>query len=218
MSFVSIRVKSAFLIPALLLLATAVLAAPAVAEDGEPMFIWPTNGRITQPYGCTGFRLEPRRGSCAHFHGGIDIANKRGTPIHAAADGVITHVGWDPWGTRNWMVMINHGDGFTTWYAHMRGKHIDGIRRGVRVKQGDLVGYMDTTGMSTGPHLHWAVLRNGSYVNPRKYVEGSPKRRHEPPASSVCDGIWIAALPGAATAVVLEGESTSRDSAQGCAG
>src|SRR5215211_1210861 len=80
------------------------LAVPAIAQD-EPQkpkpFIWPTTGRITQPYGCTGFYIEPRYGSCRHFHGGVDVADGEGTPIHAAADGVITHVGWDEWGTRN---------------------------------------------------------------------------------------------------------------------
>ena len=167
-----IRSRSKFLAYALVALAAVAIANPVVADEGSDTFIWPTSGRITQPYGCTGFWMEPRHGSCAHFHGGIDIANPRGTPIRAAADGVISHVGWDKWGTRNWMVIINHGGGLTTWYAHMRGKQLTGIQEGVRVRQGEVVGHMDTTGMSTGVHLHWAVLQNGEYVNPRNFVEG----------------------------------------------
>ncbi|MEO6350974.1 MAG: M23 family metallopeptidase [Candidatus Limnocylindrales bacterium] len=157
------------------LVATLVPAAPVTAA-GAPHFIWPTTGRITQPYGCTGFRMEPKYGTCPHFHGGIDIADKRGTPIRAAGEGVIQRVGWDQWGTHNWMVIINHGDGYVTWYAHLRGKRLDGIKKGARVRQGQLIGYMDSTGYATGPHLHWAVLKNGRYSDPTNYVGGQPRR------------------------------------------
>ena len=184
--------------------------APTIAQDSVPggvtlpkPFIWPTTGRTTQPYGCTGFFAEPRYGSCRHFHGGIDIADQQGTPIHAAADGVITHVGWDPWGTHNWMVMINHGGGLTTWYAHMRGRDIAGINVGARVRQGEVIGYMSDTGMATGVHLHWAVLKDGRYVNPRKYVEGKPFRPRQagrPTTAASCDDVWIAAAPGGVAA------------------
>jgi murein DD-endopeptidase MepM/ murein hydrolase activator NlpD len=196
------------------LVATLAVGAPTVGQDAVPgvaqpkPFIWPTTGRVTQPFGCTGFWAEPRYGSCRHFHGGIDIADKQGTPIHAAADGVVTHVGWDPWGTRNWMVMINHGGGLTTWYAHLRGRDIAGINVGARVRQGEVIGYMSDTGMATGVHLHWAVLKDGRYVNPRKYVEGKPFRPRQtgrPTTAASCDDIWIAAAPTAATAMVLPG-------------
>jgi murein DD-endopeptidase MepM/ murein hydrolase activator NlpD len=193
---------------ALAVLGAVAIANPVVAEDGSSgEFIWPTTGRVTQPFGCTGFYYEPRQGSCAHFHGGIDIADSRGTPIRASADGVITHVGWDQWGTRNWMVIINHGGGLTTWYAHMRGKKMTDIQKGVRVQQGDVVGYMDTTGMSTGVHLHWAVLKDGSYANPRDYVDGLPSgpRKNGQPGAAACE-VWIANVASGATAVVLEGD------------
>ncbi len=170
------RTRTASISIVFALLAVVTQSGVAVAQDGSRKFIWPTKGRITQPYGCTGFSWEPRRGSCAHFHGGIDIANGRGTPIRAAGGGVITHVGWDPWGTRNWMVIMRHGNGIVTWYAHMRPRQIAGIREGVRVRQGQVVGYMSDTGMATGVHLHWAVLKNGSYVNPKNYVDGKPTR------------------------------------------
>jgi len=113
--------------------------------------------------------------------------------------------------------MLNHGGGMTTWYAHMRGKHISGLRKGVRVRQGEVVGYMDRTGMATGVHLHWAVLKNGRYVNPRAYVDGLPQR---PPKKGTgtgavgCDESPTTGLSGGATAVVLERDSVSggRDS------
>ena len=197
-----------------MVIASLVAAVPAVAQDGSQAiaqpkpFIWPTSGRVTQGFGCTGFYAEPSYGSCRHFHGALDIADAEGTPIHAAADGVITHVGWDPWGTHNWMVMIDHAGGLTTWYAHMRGKEIADIDVGTRVYQGEVIGYMSDTGMATGFHLHWAVLKNGRYVNPRKYVEGKPFRARQtgrPTGATSCDDVWIAAAPGATTAMVLPG-------------
>jgi murein DD-endopeptidase MepM/ murein hydrolase activator NlpD len=186
-------------------------AAPVVATDPSTKFIWPTSGRITQGFGCTGFWAEPRFGSCRHFHGGIDIANSRGTLVRAAADGIIAHVGWDQWGTHNWMVIINHGGGLTTWYAHLRGREMAGIRKGARVSQGEVVGYMDATGMATGVHLHWAVLKNGHYVNPGNYVDGSPVRRRPStgsPASS-CTTVFVAIEPGAVIAAALDRDGGS---------
>jgi murein DD-endopeptidase MepM/ murein hydrolase activator NlpD len=214
-----IRSRNALLATLLALVAAGSLVVPAGAAGTGRAWIWPTTGRVTQPYGCTGFISEPRLGSCAHFHGGIDIANTRGTLIRAAADGVITHVGWDQWGTGAWMVIINHGGGLTTWYAHMRGKQIPGIRVGVRVIQGEVIGYMDTTGNSTGVHLHFSVLKDGHYVNPRDYIDGLPlkppkKGDHTSPAP--CDDIWIAGLSGGATAVVLEGDDGNGGSGTTC--
>lgn len=207
-----VRVRRQFGVALFVLLAVVATTAPVAAEDaagGKP-FIWPTGGRITQPYGCTGFWMEPRYGSCRHFHGGIDIAASRGTHIKAAADGVITHAGWDPWGTRNWMVMIRHGNGFQTWYGHLKAKRAPGISVGASVKQGELIGYMGTTGMATGPHLHWAVLIDGRYADPARFVDGRlvrpPRRgRGSTAPRSVCRMV-AAVQPGAATARVLEGD------------
>lgn len=151
------------------------LASTAVAvDDASANWIWPTSGKITQPYGCTGFWAEPRKGSCDHFHMGMDIANDRGTPVRAVADGVIELVGWDPWihPDPDWMVIIDHGNGLRTMYAHLRAKPVDGIERGAHVLQGQLIGLMDMTGRATGPHLHFAVYLNGDTVNPRNYLDG----------------------------------------------
>jgi murein DD-endopeptidase MepM/ murein hydrolase activator NlpD len=151
------------------------VAGTAVAvDDSAGSWIWPTSGKITQPFGCTGFWAEPRRGSCDHFHSGIDIANDRGTPVRAVTDGVVELVGWDPWihPDPDWMVIINHGNGLRTMYAHLRAKPVDGIERGAHVFQGQLIGLMDMTGRATGPHLHFAVYLNGEPVNPRNYLSG----------------------------------------------
>ena len=150
------------------------VAGHAVASDGDNSYIWPTTGRVTQPFGCTGFWAEPRRGSCAHFHAGIDIANERGTPVRAIGDGVVELVGWDPWirPDPDWMVIVDHGGGLRTMYAHLRAKQIDGIRVGARVTQGELIGLMDMTGRATGPHLHFAAYLNGEPVDPRNYLIG----------------------------------------------
>jgi murein DD-endopeptidase MepM/ murein hydrolase activator NlpD len=192
------------------LLAVFTQSGIVVGTHDQSRFIWPTVGRITQPYGCTGFSWEPRYGDCKHFHGGIDIANSRGTPIRAAGGGVITHVGWDPWGTENWMVILRHGNGLVTWYAHMRPKKIAGISEGVRVRQGQLVGYMSDTGHATGVHLHWAVLLDGRYTNPRHYVDGSPRNRdtaNEPQSPSVgCTGNPLAFNDGPSAAVLLSND------------
>ena len=203
------------------LASTLVASAPVAAATGSNTFIWPTRGKVTQPFGCTGFAAEPRYGNCSHFHGGIDIAYERGTPIRAAAAGIVTHVGWDPWGTRAWMVMINHGGAMTSWYAHMRGKQIAGVRNGTRVRQGQIIGYMDTTGMSTGVHLHWAILKSGRYVNPKEYVDGLPYRPRgdngEPTNAASCDGIWIASVAaGLAVGAVGEGADNAGGSDTSC--
>jgi murein DD-endopeptidase MepM/ murein hydrolase activator NlpD len=134
---------------------------------------WPTVGRVTQPFGCTGFRLEPRRGDCAHFHAGIDIANKRGTPILAAAAGKIAYVGREPWyhgKDRAWVVVISHGNGIKTIYVHLIPKPMDGISRGKHVDQGQLIGRMGSSGRSTGPHLHFGVWDHHKGVDPVKFM------------------------------------------------
>lgn len=165
------RLSAAF---ALAVIACLPSAATAVATDSSSGWIWPTSGKITQPFGCTGFWAEPRRGNCAHFHTGIDIANERGTPVRAVADGVVELVGWDPWirPDPDWMVIIDHPGGLKTMYAHLRSKPVDGITKGAHVTQGQLIGLMDMTGRATGPHLHFAVYLNGEPVNPRNYLSG----------------------------------------------
>lgn len=129
-------------------------------------FSWPAAGMVTQEYGCTGFYLEPRRGSCAHFHDGIDIANAAGTPVRAGDDGVVAFVGWNPFDRDPaYMVVIGHGGGYTSGYFHLLPRQR--VRAGQVVRRGQVIGYMGSTGNSTGPHVHWEIYRNERSVNPR---------------------------------------------------
>jgi murein DD-endopeptidase MepM/ murein hydrolase activator NlpD len=136
-------------------------------SSGNGKFMWPTSGTVTQEYGCTGFRLEPPRGGCAHFHSGIDIANSSGTPIRAAGDGVVAFVGWNKYDGSNpaFIVMIAHGSNINTFYSHLLPRYT--VRNGQRVRKGQVIGYMGATGNATGPHLHWEVMRGYTSLPPR---------------------------------------------------
>jgi murein DD-endopeptidase MepM/ murein hydrolase activator NlpD len=133
---------------------------------------WPMGGVVTQEFGCTGFYAEPRLGSCAHYHIGIDLAAPCGTQIRAAAAGTVVFVGYNPFDAppRAWIVIIAHSTTLNTWYAHMKAKAPAGIRAGANVEAGQLVGWEASTGHSTGCHLHWAVRQNRSFMNPRLFV------------------------------------------------
>lgn len=98
------------------------------------------------------------------MHKGVDFAASRGTPIYAAGDGVIKKAA--RFGAYGNYVRIKHNNGLETAYAHMN-KYASGIKAGVRVKQGQVIGYVGTTGRSTGPHLHFEVLKDGKQVNPK---------------------------------------------------
>jgi murein DD-endopeptidase MepM/ murein hydrolase activator NlpD len=133
---------------------------------------WPMNGVVSQQFGCTGFWAEAPLGSCAHYHSGIDLLAPCYTPVYAAGAGVVVFVGYNPYDAppKAWMVIIAHSSSLVTWYAHMTPKAPAGIRVGVQVSLGQLVGTENTTGHSTGCHLHWAVRLNGKFVNPRLFV------------------------------------------------
>jgi murein DD-endopeptidase MepM/ murein hydrolase activator NlpD len=135
-------------------------------------FKWPMSGVITQEFGCTGVTSEPRVGSCAHFHQGIDIAAPCGTPVYAAGAGVVVFVNYNPYDAppRAWLVIIAHSTSLVTWYAHMQARAPAGIYVGAHVAQGQLVGLEASTGHSSGCHLHWAVRVNGVFTNPRLFL------------------------------------------------
>lgn len=97
-------------------------------------------------------------------HRGIDFAAPKGTPVYAAGDGVIEKVG--RFGSYGNYIRIRHGGGFKTAYAHLRG-FANGISEGTRVKQRQVIAYVGSTGRSTGPHLHYEVIKNGEQVNPQ---------------------------------------------------
>ena len=97
------------------------------------------------------------------FHHGVDLAAPKNTPIMAAADGVITQLGRK--GGYGKYIRIRHSDGYETAYGHMNGYRQD-LKIGSKVKRGEVIGYVGSTGRSTGPHLHFEVLRNNKTVNP----------------------------------------------------
>ncbi|MEA2056735.1 MAG: M23 family metallopeptidase [Patescibacteria group bacterium] len=125
--------------------------AGSVAATGS--FVWPTSGRITQ-----GYRF---------YHKAIDIANKGGGSILAADSGVVTLAGWpDGYGYGN-RVVIDHGNGYVTLYAHLS---VVQVRVGQRVTRGNVIGQMGSTGRSTGVHLHFEVRKGGALMNPLSYL------------------------------------------------
>jgi murein DD-endopeptidase MepM/ murein hydrolase activator NlpD len=133
-------------------------------------FAWPTRGRISQAYGCTGFGLNPPRGSCRHFHDGLDIAGYRGTAIRAAAVGVVSYVGWNPWDQhgRAFMIVVAHPGGYETLYGHVLPTRR--VRVGQMVQRGEVIGYMGNTGRSTGVHLHFELRRGRTTMNPLAFL------------------------------------------------
>jgi murein DD-endopeptidase MepM/ murein hydrolase activator NlpD len=145
-------------------------ATVSLAAAGQAVFSWPSAGRITQSYGCTGFRLNPRKGSCRHFHDGIDVVSGYGTPVRAVAVGVVAYSGWNPYDKegRAYVVDIVHPDGFTSRYGHLI--PTNHVRAGDLVHTGQVIGKMGSTGKSTGTHLHFELLRNGRDVDPTQYL------------------------------------------------
>lgn len=115
-----------------------------------------------------GTRSDPFRGSRA-MHGGIDLAGPLGTPIYATADGIVNRSEWNNGGYGN-LVEINHGQGIQTRYGHMS-RLI--ARSGQRVRRGELIGLMGSTGRSTGSHLHYEVRIDGRAVNPIPFIQGN---------------------------------------------
>ena len=119
----------------------------------------PINGaRLSSPFG---MRKHPIDGF-NKMHKGTDFAAPKGTPIMASGDGIVTKSGWCGGGGN--CVKIKHNSTYQTIYAHMS-KFANGIKKGVRVKQGQIIGFVGSTGKSTGPHLHYEVIVNGKKVN-----------------------------------------------------
>ena len=117
--------------------------------------------KLTSPYG---YRIHPTTGQYK-FHNGVDLANSQGTPIRATRSGKVTVATYG--GTYGYYVTINHGDGYSSLYAHMT-HYI--VSKGDTVSKGQVIGYMGSTGRSTGPHLHFSIFYNGSSVNPMNYI------------------------------------------------
>jgi murein DD-endopeptidase MepM/ murein hydrolase activator NlpD len=123
--------------------------------------------RISSTYGV---RIHPVTGQ-RKMHRGVDLRAKRGTPVVSAGQGTVTKIGRGDPGLGNW-VHVKHPRGFETRYGHFQ-SIARGIKKGVHVDQGDVIGYVGSTGRTTGPHLHYEVFRDGHRINPMK-VRGSP--------------------------------------------
>ena len=113
-----------------------------------------------------GVRSDPFRGSAA-MHAGIDLAGPLGTPIYATADGVVGRSEWNSGGYGN-LVELNHGQGIQTRYGHLSRRM---VQAGQRVRRGQLIGLMGSTGRSTGSHLHYEVRIEGRAVNPIPFMQ-----------------------------------------------
>ncbi|MDD6966922.1 MAG: peptidoglycan DD-metalloendopeptidase family protein [Candidatus Faecousia sp.] len=112
-----------------------------------------------------GYRKAPTKGAST-YHQGIDMACPTGTPIYATRSGTVTTASYQAGGA-GYYVSINHGDGFASIYMHMT-RYV--VAKGQSVSQGQLIGYVGSTGVSTGPHLHFGISYGGTYVNPMAYL------------------------------------------------
>jgi murein DD-endopeptidase MepM/ murein hydrolase activator NlpD len=130
--------------------------------------MWPVQGIVTSSFGA---RLDPFKGEGA-FHTGIDIATNVGDAVRAPADGTVLKAGLGTGYGRE--VVVDHGHGIETLYAHLSGF---AVIAGQDVHKGDILGYVGSSGHSTGPHLHYEVRIHDTPVNPSKYLPGAPARQ-----------------------------------------
>ena len=141
----------------------AKLALQGQNPPSNSAWIKPVSGyTLTSPFG---MRKHPVLGY-NRMHNGVDMACPQGTPIYATRAGTVTVASYQAGGAGNY-VSINHGDGFASIYMHMTNYVVSA---GQSVSQGQLIGYVGSTGISTGPHLHFGISYAGSYVNPLAYI------------------------------------------------
>lgn len=135
----------------------------ALSDTGDGTYGWPVSGGEISSF--FGLRADPFGGSGSDYHPGIDIAVDYGTPIRAAAAGTVQDAQWN--GGYGRFVSIDHGNGITTCYGHMSAI---AVQPGQTVHRGDVIGYVGSSGYSTGPHVHFEVRQNGSPVNPLNFA------------------------------------------------
>ncbi|MEO0686911.1 MAG: M23 family metallopeptidase, partial [Cyanobacteria bacterium J06649_11] len=128
---------------------------------GSGIMAFPSDGYISSPYG---WRSHPILGR-GRLHTGIDFAANYGSTIRAADSGTVLYSGW--YGGYGKTVIINHGKGISTLYGHSSKLY---VKSGENVKRGQPIAAIGSTGFSTGPHLHFEVRKNGTPVNPAKYL------------------------------------------------
>ncbi len=146
---------------------------PPASQKNTIPAIWPVNGRILSHYGD---RQDPFSGEGA-FHSGLDIAAAQGTSVRSSADGVVELAEWASGGYGK-LVVIDHGNGTQTWYAHLSGFE---VVSGQEIRRGEILGYSGATGRATSPHLHFEVRRQGNPVNPYPYLAKSTLVEPAPP-------------------------------------
>ncbi|HHY13149.1 MAG TPA: M23 family metallopeptidase, partial [Thermoanaerobacterales bacterium] len=130
--------------------------------DNTPS-IWPVNNpKITSTFG---YRRSPF-GNSRELHKGIDLAVRHGSPVHVTHDGIVTFAGWRS--GYGYTVIVDNNYGYSTLYAHNSSLL---VKKGTRVKKGDRIAKVGSTGRSTGAHLHYEVRVNGLLVNPREYMK-----------------------------------------------
>jgi len=157
--------------------ALAQLVASAMVRNGTAgAWSLPVRGVLTQPFGPTSFELEPsatyKGVSYAHFHAAIDLAAPLGTPVTAASDGVVAFVGHLPDGAM--IVLVGHAGGYVSEYAHLDDTFaLPPVRAGQAVKAGQVIGFIGLTGITTGAHLHFAVMKDGAPIDPLGLLQGS---------------------------------------------
>lgn len=141
----------------------AVVRADTEESAGLKLEVPVKNAAMTSSYG---YRIHPISKK-RKLHRGVDWAVKKGTPIYAAADGVVVRAHYTP--SFGHCVKIRHANGFETTYAHLNG-YQRGLVEGKRVVQGAPIGFVGSTGHSTGPHLHFELKKDGKHVNPTTYL------------------------------------------------
>ena len=135
---------------------SAALERLAKVRERENRYVWPVHGRITSYFGRRNLGM-----GTSNFHRGIDVAAPTGTPIVAARAGTVSFAGWS--GSYGYLVKVRHAGGDETWYAHQSQILVS---VGEWVEQNELLGRVGSTGLSTGPHIHFEIRRGGSALDP----------------------------------------------------
>ena len=149
-------------------------------DSDSTNFLTPTSYiKITSKFGYRTFK-----GYKTHFHNGVDLANKQGTPVYSTQDGIISFAKFN--GAYGYTILISHNSNIKSMYCHLDSKF--NVFPGQNVKKGDLIGWIGPSilknskyyywflgakrnGMTTGPHLHFSIIENGKYVDPLKYIK-----------------------------------------------
>ncbi|HSP47090.1 MAG TPA: peptidoglycan DD-metalloendopeptidase family protein [Clostridiaceae bacterium] len=136
-------------------------ASVSTGSQSSNGYIKPVSGRVSSPYG---YRIHPVLGY-KKFHTGMDFAASSGTSVRSVKSGTVILAKYNS--SYGNYIIVDHGNGVSSLYAHLKGFNVG---YGSRVSQGDTIGFVGSTGMSTGPHLHFEIRINGSHVNPAPYL------------------------------------------------